>query len=111
MSKRRKNLSQAAATIIAAIISVVGIIVAGILAIRAAERPTELAISATQTAMSSSLLSPTAGSISTQMAVPNSNLINLVDVNILQPNQGDTHPLFLGEYEFTIYSPNPIMVE
>lgn len=110
MAKRKNNLSPSVATIIASIITFLGIVVTGYFSIRSSERPIELAISATQTAVNS-IITPAFTNIPKQTSLPNNIAIEFVSVNILHPNQDVVHPLFKGGYEFANSSTEPIVVE
>ncbi|MCZ2357724.1 MAG: hypothetical protein LC115_13710 [Bacteroidia bacterium] len=100
------------ATITASVITFFGIVVTGYFSIRSAERPVELAISATQTAGAVITSVPTVINTSTPQTVsPNSSVVEIISANVLKPTQDETHPLFKGEYEFAIYSAEPIVIE
>ncbi len=107
MSKRRNNLFPSVAMIIVAIIAFLGTFVSGYFSIRIAEIP----ISATKLAEVKLTNIPTSTSLITQTSIPTNDSTKFVNINILQPSQGEIHPLFKGEYEFAIYSTEPIIVE
>lgn len=114
MSKRKNSFSLSVVTIITSIITFLGIVVTGYFSIRSAERPIELVISATQTAGANSIIIPAITGPPTAEKDTQNNITaasETIGINILRPSQGETHPLFKGEFEFATYTTEPIIVE
>lgn len=112
MSKPKNRFSPSVVTIITSILTFLGIFVTGYFSIRSAERPVQLVISATQTASANSIIIPTiTSSPIAQENLKNSITSESISINVLRPSQGETHPLFRGEFEFATYTTEPIIVE